>query len=75
MKIKLVSTVAVIALSAISNANHHGGKKALEIDFPPPFLIGTPVQVNLPHLEAPGTPRPTIMIPEGVVNLAAGKEV
>ena len=75
MKMKLVSTIAVIALSAVAIANHHGGKKALEIEFPPPFLIGTPVQVILPHLEAPGTPRPNIMVPEGVGNLADGKEV
>lgn len=71
----LVSIIAVAAFSAAALANHHGGKKALEIEFPPPFLIGTPVQVNLPHLEAPGTPRPTIMVPEGVTNLAKGKEV
>lgn len=72
---KLISIIAVAALSVSAFAAHHGGKKALEIEFPPPFLIGTPVQVNLPHLEAPGTPRPTIMVPEGTTNLADGKEV
>lgn len=72
---KLISTFAIVAVSAAAFAAHHGGKKPLEIEFPPPFLIGTPVQVNLPHLEAPGTPRPTIMVPEGVTNLAEGKEV
>jgi len=72
---KLISFFTVATVSAAAFAAHHGGKKPLEIEFPPPFLIGTPVQVNLPHLEAPGTPRPTIMVPEGVTNLAEGKEV
>ena len=72
---KLISIIALAAVSVSAYAAHHGGKKPLEIEFPPPFLIGTPVQVNLPHLEAPGTPAPVIMVPEGVANLAAGKEV
>ena len=47
----------------------------LEIEFPPPFLIGTPVPIKVPHLEASSTRPPEIMVPAGVTNLAAGKEV
>jgi len=75
MKSKLISLIALGAISVSAYAAHHGGKKPLALEFPPPFLIGTPVQVNLPHLEDPGTPAPVIMAPEGVANLAVGKEV
>ncbi len=75
MKSKLISLIAIGAISISAFAAHHGGKKPLALEFPPPFLIGTPVQVNLPHLETPGTPPPVIMAPEGVSNLAGGKEV
>ena len=47
----------------------------LEVEFPPPFLIGTPVPIRVPHLEAPNTRPPEIMVPADVTNLAAGKEV
>ncbi len=68
---KLISLLALSALgSAVAVA-----EKPLVVEFPPPFLIGTPVQVNLPHLEDPGTPAPTIMVPDSATNLAEGKEV
>jgi len=47
----------------------------LKVDFPRPKVTRTPVPISLPHLEAPNTPQPTILVPEGTVNLAAGKEV
>lgn len=47
----------------------------LELEFPDPFLIGTPVPIRVPHLEDPKTPKPEIMVPADVTNLAAGKEV
>ncbi len=72
---KLVSLLALSALATTALADHHGEKAAIVIEFPPPFLIGTPVQVNLPHLEEAGTPAPVIMAPKGTVNLAKGKEV
>ena len=72
---KLVSLLALSALATTAFADHHGEKAAIVIEFPPPFLIGTPVQVNLPHLEEAGTPAPVIMAPKGTVNLAKGKEV
>ena len=68
---KLISLVALGAFAATTAV----AEKQLTIEFPPPFLIGTPVQVNLPHLEAAGTPPPTIMVPDNVSNLADGKEV
>lgn len=47
----------------------------IELEFPPPFLSGTPVPINLPNLESVDAPPPTIMAPAGIANLAAGKEV
>jgi hypothetical protein len=49
--------------------------KPLEIEFPPPFLIGTPVPIKVPHLEPANTKPPEILVPAGVSNLAAGQEV
>lgn len=72
---KIISLFALSALATAALADHHGEKAAIVIEFPPPFLIGTPVQVNLPHLEAAGTPAPVIMAPKGTTNLAKGKEV
>ena len=70
-KIATVSISALIAFSSLSSAD----EKALELEFPPPFLTGTPVPVNLPHLEPIDTPAPTIMVPADVSNIAAGLEV
>jgi hypothetical protein len=67
---KLISLLALSAVATTAVA-----EKQLTVEFPPPFLIGTPVQVNLPHLEAAGTPAPVIMVPDNVANLAEGKEV
>jgi hypothetical protein len=49
--------------------------KPLKIEFPPPKVTSTPAPIKLPHLEPPQTPQPDIMVPAGVTNLAAGKEV
>ena len=49
--------------------------KPLKIEFPPPMVTGTPTPVSLPHLEAPNTPPPVILVPADVVNIAAGKKV
>ncbi|GAB5561850.1 MAG: hypothetical protein SynsKO_34970 [Synoicihabitans sp.] len=49
--------------------------KPLEVEFPPPFLIGTPVPIKVPHLEAPNAEPAEVLVPAGVTNLAAGKEV
>lgn len=68
---KLISLMALSAVAATTAV----AEKQLTVEFPPPFLIGTPVQVNLPHLEAAGTPAPVIMVPDNVANLAEGKEV
>ena len=72
---KLISLITLGAFAATAYADHHGEQTAIKIEFPPPFLIGTPVQVNLSHLEDAGTPAPVIMAPKNVANLANGKEV
>ncbi len=48
----------------------------LKTDLPKPLFVGTPVPVKLPNLEPPiQGRRPPVMVPEGVENLALGKEV
>lgn len=49
--------------------------KVLELEFPPPKVTSTPAPIRLPHLEAPNTPAPDIMVPADVTNVAAGKVV
>lgn len=50
-------------------------KAPIELEYPPPFLSGTPVPINLPNLEPADAPPPKVMAPAGVENLALGKEV
>jgi len=50
-------------------------KVQLELEFPPPFLTGTPVPIVLPNLESPDAPQKPVYAPEGVENIALGKEV
>ncbi len=50
----------------------------LELELPDPLFVGTPVPVDgkIPNLEAPRVgPRPTLMGPEGVKNVALNKSV
>jgi hypothetical protein len=48
----------------------------LELEFPRPFFVGTPVPVKLPHLEPPREgKRPDFLVPAGVTNLAHGAAV
>ncbi|MDG2166426.1 MAG: hypothetical protein P8L44_00680 [Opitutales bacterium] len=72
---RLISLLTLSSFATAAFADHHGGKAAIVVEFPPPFLIGTPVQVNLPHLEDASTPAPVIMAPKGTVNIAKDKEV
>jgi len=69
MKITLVIFPALfIATAALADA-------PLQVEFPRPKVTRTPVPISLPHLEAPNTPHADILVPDGTVNLAAGKEV
>jgi len=45
----------------------------LNVEFPRPKVTRTPVPISLPHLEAPNTRHPDILVPDGTVNLAADK--
>jgi len=69
MKIALATIATLfVATAAIADA-------PLQLEFPRPKVTRTPVPISLPHLEAPNTAQPDILVPEGTVNLAAGKEV
>ncbi len=72
---KAISLLVASTCIAGTAANHESGETPIEIEYPKPFLIGTPVQVALSHLEVPGTPAPTIMAPTEVSNIARGKKV
>lgn len=71
MNIRSISVASLLLLAASLGAAE---LKPLEIEFPPPLLTGTAVAVNVPHLEASAEP-PEILVPEGVTNVAAGREV
>ncbi len=47
----------------------------LQTELPPPLLVGTPVPVRLPNLEAKPAEPPKVLVPTGTTNLAAGKPV
>lgn len=50
-------------------------KAPIELEYPAPFLTGTPVPIVLPNLESADSPQANVMAPEGVENIALGKEV
>src|SRR5688572_22678841 len=53
-----------------------GGTVPLKIELPKPVFVGTPKNIKVDNLEpARDKPREPIMVPEGVTNLAAKKEV
>ena len=60
---------------AKSTAAASGDMKVLELEFPKPVFVGTPKNINVENLEAPGTKSEPIMVPKDAKNLAEGKEV
>jgi len=73
MKNRILFSIALA--SAAFTTSQAEDLKPLTLEFPPPFLIGTPVPVQLPHLEAPDAKAPSIMVPADVANIAFEKEV
>ena len=70
--IPLLATI-LAALSLVAGAED---KVPLTTSFPPPLLIGTPVPVKLPNLEALDPKKPQeLMVPAGTTNLALKKPV
>ncbi len=67
-----------IALAVIATYGAHANDQVpLEIEFPPPLTIGTPVPVNAPNLEPEDAwrDRPPVMVPENATNVALDKTV
>ncbi len=60
---------------AEDSAESESGMVLLEVEYPEAQFQGTPVPVQLPNLERPGTPPAEVMIPEDAVNLALNKPV
>ena len=52
-----------------------GDMKPLELKLPKPMFVGTPKDIKSPNLEPLKTKRKPVLVPPGVVNLAADKEV
>ena len=75
MKNRIRNSIALATIAAAVLPVQSEDLQKLELEFPPPFLIGTPVPVRLPHLEAADAKRPMVMVPADVSNLAFEKEV
>ncbi len=56
-------------------ANADEELKPLVVEYPPPFLMGTPVPINLPNLEDASAKAPDILVPADISNLARDKPV
>ena len=53
-----------------------GGMVPLKLKLPKPLFVGTPKNIKVENLEPQsGKERPPMMVPDGVENVAAGKEV
>lgn len=68
---KILSIALVSAFPLLAMAE----KAPIELEFPPPFLTGTPVPISLPNLESPDAPQAVVYAPAGVENIAYEKEV
>jgi hypothetical protein len=66
---------AGLALAAATALQASDAKVPLKLKLPPPSLVGTPVPIKLPNLESKPADTPNLLVPEGTVNLAAGKTV
>ncbi|HEY5552923.1 MAG TPA: hypothetical protein VIK52_13610 [Opitutaceae bacterium] len=72
----LVAQVMVVSACVLGGATENSERVPLELEFPRPFFVGTPVPVKLPHLEAPRDgKRPDFLVPAGVTNLGRGAAV
>lgn len=72
MNKKILSLGAAATFSLLAA----GAEKApIELEYPPPFLTGTPVPIVLPNLEAADAAQAAVMAPAGVENIAFEKEV
>ena len=63
---------AVLAVTASAFAED---MVALKTDLPKPLMVGTPVPISIPKLEAKIKKFPEFQVPAGTVNLAKGKKV
>lgn len=69
---KLILLTAVLTVTVTAFAED---MVALKTDLPKPLMVGTPVPINLPKLEAKLKKFPEFQVPVGTVNLAKGKKV
>ncbi len=74
MKTKHIAVALMVAALACSGRAEEK-QVELKLELPKPMFVGTPMPVKLPNMEAPNTPPPKIMVPEGTTNVAKGKKV
>jgi len=73
--IQYITGLFVAALLFTNCTRAEEKKVELKLELPKPMFVGTPMPVKLPNMEAPNTPAPKIMVPEGTTNVAKGKKV
>lgn len=69
---KILLIITVLGLCVFNNIK--AADAPVNIAFPPPKIVGTPVPIKVANLEKPGK-QPAIMAPAGTINVAAGKKV
>ena len=71
----LLATVVAMPLAAFADDSDKSTWKPVELDFPKPMFVGTPVAAVRPNLDKSGKPRLELKAPAGTENLALDMEV
>ncbi len=69
---KLITSLAIVALLVGASDLRAQGMVPLKLEFPKPMFVGTPKTIKSGNLEPArkGKPRPPVMVPAGVENVA-----
>jgi len=71
----LLATIIAIPAATLALADDKSTWTDVEIDFPKPMFVGTPVAAKRPNLAPAGDPKKTFKAPAGTENLALDMEV
>lgn len=73
---KLIAIATALVILPLASAFAEQEEVELKIELPRPLFIGTPTNIVSDNLEEPRSgPREPFMVPEGVTNVALGKQV
>ncbi len=70
-----LATAIAIPAATVAVADDKSDWEDVELDFPKPMFVGTPVAAKRPNLDKSKTPRKTFKAPAGTENLALDMEV